>query len=182
MQYWSEEFEGLPVMVTWGRVCNGKKRKVGIYVQKLWMTAEQVPCAFQPGMEEKPSSVRQQQLEEKENRQNKMEPAPLRFLKEWPVARHERIRRRVKWIMTAIYRDCKKKWRPKGKGKKSLFCHKNKWGRKTVKNLTSGFLAVLNVLMEFSLRYVHVSVTTLQCSCLWVSEGKKTKKCGARQI
>lgn len=76
----------------------------------------------------------------------------------------------------------KKKWRPKGKGKKSLFCHKNKWGRKTVKNLTSGFLAVLNVLMEFSLRYVHVSVTTLQCSCLWVSEGKKTKKCGARQI
>lgn len=58
------------------------------------MTAEQVPCAFQPGREEKPSSVIQQQLEEKENRQNKMEPASLHFLKEWPVARHERIRRR----------------------------------------------------------------------------------------
>lgn len=69
-------------------------RKAGICTQKLRMIAEQAHGALQLGWDDKPSSVSEQQLEEKENRQNKMESVSLIFLKEWPVARHERVRRR----------------------------------------------------------------------------------------
>lgn len=41
---------------------------MGICAQKLWVIAEPAPSALQPGWEDKPSSVRQQQLEKKGNR------------------------------------------------------------------------------------------------------------------
>lgn len=55
------------------------KEKGGNLCTEPVMTVEQTQGALQPGWGNKPSSVRQQQLEEKENRQNRMESVSQSF-------------------------------------------------------------------------------------------------------
>lgn len=124
-----EEQHKILKLGAWGLVSNGyvgkrlkwQMRKVGIWAQKLWMIAEQAPNALQPEWEDKPSSVSQQQLEKKEYRWNKMESVSLHF---WKSGLWQDMRGlgEKEWNESwAWYTENCKRWRKKGKGKKSPF-------------------------------------------------------------